>query len=111
MPLGRQSARSTLERLSRNCAKIAPLDCDNVFPRNSPVAPNTSVAVLLSDGAQARRPARKDLAAMAGCTLGFDPSDDIALGQDGCWRWNSDKNALHTLRSSFESSNEDGAAE
>jgi hypothetical protein len=42
----------------------------------------------------------------------FDPFDDIALGQDGCWRWNSDKKALHTfVRSYFESRNEDGAPE
>jgi hypothetical protein len=40
----------------------------------------------------------------------FDPFDDIALGQDGCWRWNSDKKALHTfVRRYFESRNEDGA--
>jgi hypothetical protein len=42
----------------------------------------------------------------------FDPSDDIALGQNGCWHWNSDKKALHTfVRRYFESRNEDGASE
>ena len=40
----------------------------------------------------------------------FDPFDDIALDDGGCWRWNSDKKALHAfVRSYFESRNEDGA--
>jgi hypothetical protein len=42
----------------------------------------------------------------------FDPSNDIALDPDGCWRWNSDKKPLHTfVRGYFESRNEDGAPE
>jgi hypothetical protein len=42
----------------------------------------------------------------------FDPSGDIALGDDGCWRWNSDKKALHSfVRSYFELRNEDGGPE
>ena len=40
----------------------------------------------------------------------FDPFNDIALDDGGCWRWNSDKKALHAfVRSYFESRNEDGA--
>jgi hypothetical protein len=40
----------------------------------------------------------------------FDPVTDIALDDGGCWRWNSDKTALHAfVRSYFESRNEDGA--
>jgi hypothetical protein len=40
---------------------------------------------------------------------GFDPFTDIALDGSGCWRWNSDKPALHEyLRSYFASRNEDG---
>jgi hypothetical protein len=39
----------------------------------------------------------------------FDPFNDIALDDCGCWRWNSDKKALHEfVRSYFESRNEDG---
>ena len=39
----------------------------------------------------------------------FDPFTDIALDDGGCWRWNSDKKALHAfVRSYFESRNEDG---
>jgi len=40
----------------------------------------------------------------------FDPFNDIALDDGGCWRWNSDKKALHAfVRGYFESRNEDGA--
>ncbi len=40
----------------------------------------------------------------------FDPFNDIALDDGGCWRWNSGKKALHAfVRSYFESRNEDGA--
>jgi hypothetical protein len=40
----------------------------------------------------------------------FDPLDDIALDRGGCWRWNSDKKAMHAfVRRYFESRNEDGA--
>jgi hypothetical protein len=42
----------------------------------------------------------------------FDPFNDIAVDHGGCWRWNSDKKALHAfVRSYFESRNEDGAPE
>ncbi len=42
----------------------------------------------------------------------FDPFDDIALDPSGCWRWNSDKKALHAfVRTYFESRNEDGPPE
>lgn len=42
----------------------------------------------------------------------FDPFNDIALDHGGCWRWNSDKKALHAfVRSYFESRHEDGAPE
>lgn len=40
----------------------------------------------------------------------FDPFEDIALAENGCWRWNSDKTALHAyLRRYFASRNEDGS--
>jgi hypothetical protein len=40
----------------------------------------------------------------------FDPTKDIALDESGCWRWNSDKPALHeTLRRFFVGRREDGA--
>jgi hypothetical protein len=40
----------------------------------------------------------------------FDPYRDIADDTSGCWRWNSDKPALHAyLRKYFASRNEDGA--
>jgi hypothetical protein len=40
----------------------------------------------------------------------FDPFSDIATDDDGCWRWNSNKPALHVyIRRYFESRNEDGA--
>ncbi len=39
----------------------------------------------------------------------FDPFDDVALDANGCWRWNSDKPAMHQwVRRYFESRNEDG---
>ena len=39
----------------------------------------------------------------------FDPCRDIALDEDGCWRWNSDKPDLHNyVRQYFESRREDG---
>jgi hypothetical protein len=39
----------------------------------------------------------------------FDPLHDIALDRGGCWRWNSDKKALHAFVGRyFESRNEDG---
>lgn len=42
-------------------------------------------------------------------TFDFDPFNDITLDDGGCWRWNSDKKALHAfVRSYFESRNEDG---
>jgi hypothetical protein len=25
----------------------------------------------------------------------YDPQEDIALNQDGCWAWNSDKSQMH----------------
>jgi hypothetical protein len=41
--------------------------------------------------------------------LDFDPYGDIALDTQGCWRWSSDKTALHAfVRRYFESRNEDG---
>jgi hypothetical protein len=40
----------------------------------------------------------------------FDPFSDIAGDDGGCWRWSSDKPALHThVRRYFESRKEDGA--
>lgn len=39
----------------------------------------------------------------------FDPERDVAAGDDGCWRWASDKPAMHAyLRSYFEARREDG---
>jgi hypothetical protein len=39
----------------------------------------------------------------------FDPYDDIAVAENGVWRWNSDKPALHEyVRSYFASRREDG---
>jgi hypothetical protein len=39
----------------------------------------------------------------------FDPFTDIALDENGCWRWNSDKSELHAyVRRYFASRNEDG---
>ena len=39
----------------------------------------------------------------------FDPFTDIALDQNGCWRWGSDKTELHAfVRRYFESRAEDG---
>ncbi|HUI27588.1 MAG TPA: hypothetical protein VL403_16010 [Candidatus Kryptonia bacterium] len=41
--------------------------------------------------------------------FGFDPSNDIALDASGCWRWSSDKFAMHQwVQHYFESRNEDG---
>jgi hypothetical protein len=40
--------------------------------------------------------------------LGFDPDADIALGDSGVWRWNTDKPELHAfVRGYFPSRNED----
>jgi hypothetical protein len=39
----------------------------------------------------------------------FDPSLDIAIDDNGCWRWSSDKPALHeSVRRYFELRKEDG---
>jgi hypothetical protein len=39
----------------------------------------------------------------------FDPNRDIALDPNGCWRWNSEKPAMHEyIRNYFASRNEDG---
>jgi hypothetical protein len=39
----------------------------------------------------------------------FDPFSDIALDDNGCWRWSSNKQSLHAhVRRYFESRNEDG---
>ncbi|MBI1374623.1 MAG: hypothetical protein GC159_18040 [Phycisphaera sp.] len=39
----------------------------------------------------------------------FDPYRDITLGDDGCWRWNSDKPDMHAyVRHYFEQRREDG---
>jgi hypothetical protein len=41
---------------------------------------------------------------------GFDPRTDLALGPEGCWRWNTPKTDMHRyVRSYFNSRNEDGA--
>jgi len=41
----------------------------------------------------------------------FEPEADIAISEDGCWRWNSDKPGLHAvLREYFAARKEDGAA-
>ncbi len=40
---------------------------------------------------------------------GFDPASDIAITEEGCWRWNSDKRDLHDyLEGYFRQRNEDG---
>ena len=42
----------------------------------------------------------------------FDPARDIALEENGCWRWNTPKEEMHhAVRRYFESRNEDGRAE
>lgn len=39
----------------------------------------------------------------------FDPFSDVALDENGCWRWNSDKPELHQyVREYFERRREDG---
>jgi hypothetical protein len=39
----------------------------------------------------------------------FDPFTDIAIDQNGCWRWNSDKREMHDyVRGYFSSRREDG---
>jgi hypothetical protein len=39
----------------------------------------------------------------------FDPFTDIAKAETGCWRWSSDKSALHAfVKRYFEARNEDG---
>ena len=39
----------------------------------------------------------------------FDPNRDIALDDNGCWRWNSDKPDLHdAVRAYFQDRKEDG---
>jgi hypothetical protein len=39
----------------------------------------------------------------------FDPFQDIAIDDSGCWRWNTDKPGMHALVNSyFSSRNEDG---
>ena len=39
----------------------------------------------------------------------FDPFHDIAISQNGCWRWNTDKPAMHDyVRGYFSSRREDG---
>jgi hypothetical protein len=41
----------------------------------------------------------------------YDPKTDIALNTNGCWRWNSDKPAMHrSVREYFDSRMEDGRA-
>jgi len=41
--------------------------------------------------------------------FGFDPNEDIAIGNDGPWRWDSNKPHLHRyVRDYFASRNEDG---
>lgn len=41
--------------------------------------------------------------------FGFDPFIDIAVDAQGCWRWNSDKPAMHAhVRRYFEDRHEDG---
>lgn len=40
----------------------------------------------------------------------LDPFSDIARDENGCWRWNTDKGAMHAaVRRYFETRNEDGA--
>jgi hypothetical protein len=42
---------------------------------------------------------------------GFDPFVDIALEDDGSWRWNSDKPDMHAyVRTYFASRREDGCS-
>ncbi|MGE0702592.1 MAG: hypothetical protein AB7F99_13570 [Vicinamibacterales bacterium] len=42
--------------------------------------------------------------------FGFDPHVDIAVDESGCWRWNSDKPAMHEyVRQYFSMRQEDGA--
>jgi hypothetical protein len=42
-------------------------------------------------------------------SFGFDPSEDIVIGDTGCWRWNTDKPEMHEyVRSYFASRKEDG---
>jgi len=44
-------------------------------------------------------------------TYDFDPSDDIAIDDGGCWRWNSDKPEMHRfVRDYFSARLEDGSA-
>jgi hypothetical protein len=39
----------------------------------------------------------------------FDPAADIAVDSSGCWRWNSDKPAMHEfVRGYFATRYEDG---
>jgi hypothetical protein len=39
----------------------------------------------------------------------FDPTKDIAIAENGCWRWNTNKPGLHeSVRSYFRSRLEDG---
>ncbi len=39
----------------------------------------------------------------------FDPFNDIVIGDNGCWRWNTEKYAMHEyVRNYFESRKEDG---
>ena len=41
--------------------------------------------------------------------FGFDPQRDLAVERSGCWRWNSDKPAMHKfVRDYFASRHEDG---
>jgi hypothetical protein len=42
-------------------------------------------------------------------TFDYNPAEDIALDASGCWRWNSDKPAMHAyVRDYFDIRNEDG---
>ncbi len=39
----------------------------------------------------------------------FDPYEDIAIDEDGCWRWASDKPQMHQyIKEYFPSRREDG---
>lgn len=63
--------------------------------------------VHLWHGESARRGLRVRQQRLSG--LGFDPYTDIAIDEDGSWRWSSDKPALHRyLREYFASRVEDG---
>jgi hypothetical protein len=43
--------------------------------------------------------------------LQFDPSLDVAVAGGGCWRWSSDKPAMHRyVRDYFGARDEDGDA-